>query len=418
MRKGLLAFFLSWETIKRASLFTGKVIGRLLPWKNRSGIFFFFPFYQVGGAERIHADIVKCVSDTGPWVFFTNKSKDEKFKPLFAAHARVVEISSLTIGSIPYYILIGALSALINRHARPRVFGSNSPLFYHLLPYLKREVSRIDLLHAFGGDIEHVSLPFVPQIDTRVIYSSMVYADLKAQYSVAEVADGFLSRIKSLDNQVLIPDDYPEKRGGDEAAPLRAVYVGRGALEKRIHLIGRAAHLCQERDIPARFIFVGEVEGFVEREHREACIFKGEVAESETLKRLYDEADVLILTSSREGFPVVIMEAMAHAVVPISTDVGGIPDHVRHGINGILIRNAEAEDEVVDALVEAVGRLALDRTLLSRLSRNAYEHARQHFAPSRFCAAYRQLLLGEKGGAQMPVGQVAEVTDLNESKKD
>jgi hypothetical protein len=46
-------------------------------------------------------------------------------------------------------------------------------------------------------------------------------------------------------------------------------------------------------------------------------------------------------------------------------------------------------------MVETVEQLDRYRALLEVLSRHAYEYARQHFAPSKFCAAYRKLLLAE-----------------------
>ena len=121
----------------------------------------------------------------------------------------------------------------------------------------------------------------------------------------------------------------------------------------------------------------------------------GEISDSRELARIYAEADVLVLTSSREGFPLVIMEAMAHGVVPVCTDVGGIPSHVKHCVNGLLLQNG-SEQQVVEQLVSAITRLAEDRRELSELSRAAFAHARQHFSGADFCAAYREILLGQK----------------------
>jgi glycosyltransferase involved in cell wall biosynthesis len=374
----------------------GEAVGRVWPWKNKSKLFFFFPFYQVGGAEKIHADIVGCVADRRPYLFFTNQPKNRKFKSLFEKHGRVFDISSLVSHRYAYYICLGALTAFINRHDGAVVFGCNSFYFYHLLPHLRTDVRRLDLLHAFGGDIEHVSLPYVHEIDTRVVYSSRAFSDLKAQYAAHAVEPALLDRVRFIDNQVAVPDHYSEK---PDNGRLKVMYVGRGAEEKRVHLIGRAAAECRLEGIPAEFIFVGDVAGAIGAEHHESCSFKGEIAEFKELERLYNEAHVLVLTSSREGFPVVIMEAMAHGVVSVSTDVGGISDHVRDGINGLLIGSLD-EDEIVAALVARVRQLASDRTALKEMSGRAYEYARQHFTLQRFCAAYRQLILAEEQPTQ------------------
>jgi glycosyltransferase involved in cell wall biosynthesis len=380
-----------WPSRRTVNILTraGRAIGRSWPRKNSSGLFFFFPFYQVGGAEKIHADIIACVADQKPYLFFTNRSKDQKFKSLFEKSGRVFDLSSLINNRYAYYLYLGALSSFINRHERAVVFGCNSVFFYHLLPHLRKDVRRLDLIHAFGGDIEHVSLPFVHEIDARVVYSSRAFSDLKHQYSSQGIDLKLLNRITFIDNQVAIPETRAEK---PERGRLRVIYVGRGAEEKRVHLIGRAADECRRTGVPAEFIFVGDVAGAIEIEHRDACIFKGEIGRFDELEKIYNEADVLVLTSRSEGFPVVIMEAMAHGVVSVSTDVGGIADHLKDGVNGLLIR-AEDEAEIVASLVTLVEQLAADRDSLSQMSRNAYDYARQHFGPLKFCEAYRRLIL-------------------------
>jgi glycosyltransferase involved in cell wall biosynthesis len=392
--KRLIRYFLPWRRAKAVSLSTGQLMGRLLPLRNTSGLFFFFPFYQVGGAEKVHADIVACVGDRRPWVFFTNRSKDAAFKPLFEKSARLFDLSFLTLGSLRYYAYVGALAALINRHEKATVFGCNTVLFYDLLPRLRKDVRRLDLLHAFGGEIEHVSLPLVASIDTRVIFSSQAFSDLKNQYSAEGLDTALLERITFIDNQVAVPDNYPAKQRSNR---LQVLYVGRGAAEKRVHLVGRVAALARSAGLEADFILVGDLVSLIEAEHLSACTLKGEISDPSELSSLYQSADVLLLTSSREGFPLVIMEAMAQGVVPISTDVGGISDHVKHEMNGLLIRD-QAEDKIVEAMVSIIARLQQDRSQLQEMSRHAYEYARQHFTQQRFCKAYRELLLNEEPG--------------------
>ena len=59
---------------------------------------------------------------------------------------------------------------------------------------------------------------------------------------------------------------------------------------------------------------------------------------------LYAGLDLTILTSDNEGMPVTIIESMASGVPVVATNVGGIPDLIRDGVNGHLVppRNPEA----------------------------------------------------------------------------
>lgn len=53
-------------------------------------------------------------------------------------------------------------------------------------------------------------------------------------------------------------------------------------------------------------------------------------------RRLIAAADLLVLSSQYEGLPVVVMEALAAGVPVVSTRVGGLPDLITSGRNGIL----------------------------------------------------------------------------------
>ena len=52
--------------------------------------------------------------------------------------------------------------------------------------------------------------------------------------------------------------------------------------------------------------------------------------------RLIAAADLLVLSSVYEGLPVVVMEALAAGVPVVSTEVGGVPELVTSGHNGLL----------------------------------------------------------------------------------
>ena len=61
------------------------------------------------------------------------------------------------------------------------------------------------------------------------------------------------------------------------------------------------------------------------------------------LVELYNWADFFINTSIVDNQPVTILEAFASGLVVISTNVGGIPNIISDGINGILIPSNNVE---------------------------------------------------------------------------
>ena len=60
-------------------------------------------------------------------------------------------------------------------------------------------------------------------------------------------------------------------------------------------------------------------------------------------------ADVYILPSYNEGLPIAILEAMSYSHPVISTSVGGIPEVVKDGGNGMLVRPGNSM-EIADAI--------------------------------------------------------------------
>ena len=106
----------------------GRLIGRWLPLRNRSGLFFFFPFYHTGGAERVHSQIANCFKDQQPWIFFAKRSGDARFYRYFSQVGRCFDIGPLL--KYTYPVSVGILVGLIGKHPNARIFGCNSLLYY------------------------------------------------------------------------------------------------------------------------------------------------------------------------------------------------------------------------------------------------------------------------------------------------
>jgi len=366
----------------------GRLIGRLLPLRNRSGLFFFFPFYHTGGAEQVHIEIVNCFAQERPWVFFTKRSRDQRFWKQFTTSARCFAVGPFLKYGYPFSA--GLLAGLIGSHPRARVFGCNALFYYLLLPHLPDHVRATDLLHGLGGGAERFALPVLDRLEQRVVISRGVADQLLAFYRAEGVAAGLDSRLTVIANRVNVPPVCPEKAA---AGPLQLLFVGRGSREKRIHLIGRAARRCSALGLPAIFTLAGDVADWLEAGDADRCRLTGPISDSDRLTDLYRQSHLVLISSSREGFPLTVMEGMAQGCVPLCTAVGGIAEHVRHLENGWMLP-ADDDDAVVDGLVGAITTLAADRQGLARLSASAYAYAGQHFSGARFCEQYQRVITG------------------------
>jgi glycosyltransferase involved in cell wall biosynthesis len=73
-------------------------------------------------------------------------------------------------------------------------------------------------------------------------------------------------------------------------------------------------------------------------------------------------ADVFVLPSAAEACPMALLQAMACGVPVVATRVGGVPEIVRDGVDGVLVDPGD-EDQLTAALALLVGDPALRRTL-------------------------------------------------------
>jgi glycosyltransferase involved in cell wall biosynthesis len=97
-------------------------------------------------------------------------------------------------------------------------------------------------------------------------------------------------------------------------------------------------------------------------------------------------ADVFVLSSRSEGFPVSVLEAMAAGLPVVATDVGGVGEAVEDGETGILVPAADPE-----ALARSLERLVLDADLRRRLGAAGRARTLRLFDVSRYRAAYLEL---------------------------
>jgi glycosyltransferase involved in cell wall biosynthesis len=86
----------------------------------------------------------------------------------------------------------------------------------------------------------------------------------------------------------------------------------------------------------------------------------------EDVLRILFAADAAVLSSRWENFPHLVVEALAVGTPVIATAVGGVPEVVKDGENGLLVPAGDA-----DALAAAISRLVGDGELRSRLAQAA-----------------------------------------------
>jgi glycosyltransferase involved in cell wall biosynthesis len=91
--------------------------------------------------------------------------------------------------------------------------------------------------------------------------------------------------------------------------------------------------------------------------------------------------DVYLMSSIFEGLPVALLEAMSMECAVVSTAVGGIPEVIRSGENGVLV-----EPKRPDLLAAAVSALLFEPAELRRYGGAARATVRSRFSVERMVA--------------------------------
>ena len=209
---------------------------------------------------------------------------------------------------------------------------------------------------------------------------------MEAQYRENNLSQHYFEKLFFIDNAIDIPEYKPT-----ENQILQVYFIGRGAAQKRVHLIAAIAKKIHAKGLPAKFNFVGDVEKVIDTAAYPFCKFYGNVKEEAAMKQIYEAADILLLTSSFEGLPIVVMQMMAYGKVVISTAVNGIPDYIHDMENGLLIK-AVNENDIIREAAAHIETLLQNPEMRIKLGKRSREIAIEKFSKKSFCTGYRKLL--------------------------
>ena len=246
-------------------------------------------------------------------------------------------------------------------------------------------------MHSGPGDLvaEHAKLG-----SRRIALFRLMFRRADVVLAVSAASAEALEELYRVSGVVVVPNPAPAAPDAplDRGAPPLALYLGGFANPvKGGEKMLAALALPELAELDAVLAGPGELpeEGRALLAARPQIEWRGwlEDAEREAALR---EAAIFVLPSTSEGLPMALLEAMAWGRAIVATAVGGVPEVLSDGENGLVVPPADPP-----ALAAALARLAADAGLRARLASAARERARRlnsEEVTDRLDAIYRRLL--------------------------
>jgi len=341
----------------------------------------FFP--RVGGAEQQAGRLARALADRGARVRVVTQRGDDAFPERDAVegipvhrilYPRIRGIGTVVLLLRVFADLLRGNDDIIHVHVPgPLLIAAlaagrlkRTPVILKFANLSPERGIWVDLPHAFfkRWPIEAATR----RVDGVVAISSRIAraAEEGGWRSIAEIPNGI--------DPVACAGEHPPRSQarrtlGIEGSPV-VLFVGRLGLQKGIDTLLEAWPRFLARRPGALLVILGEgregprLKAMAEALHIAGSVdfrgFRGDVGQH------YAAADIFVLPSRYEGFPNVMLEAMAAGLPVVASRVSGTEDAIESGRNGLLVPSGDA-----GALCEALLTLAADQDLAGALGREA-----------------------------------------------
>lgn len=376
--------------------------------KHKRKIYYFFPLASIGGTESVHADVLKALKDYPSETYIryrTNVWKGKEYAqsrtayqegvamlPIFKLHSKVTFVSkwleSPRLGRMIRYFFMKNLIRKINKENTIVIFWHRESIEF-LWPYIKDHVPIIDIVHNNSNnshpDAKYLLKDWSSRLNQRILVSEGLKSLFHELYLDLENKTQLLKRLSTIPHCVDFPKEGYLDKNNDK---LKVLFIGRDSAEKRFNLILQIVQIVADKNLPIEFHIIGPEPNKFSAHELPNMRWYGSLNNRNQINAIYRQLDVILLTSSSEGFPKVLAEAMAFSVIPIATKVGDIPLHIETNVNGFIT----AVDTCVHESLLHLSNLYLNHDLRTRLRENAYAYAAKNFRKERFQNDWKRII--------------------------
>ncbi len=331
-----------------------------------------------GGITTLIAEILKSsLKDDFEFVYIESQAEDfGRFGKLLLAFGAVFRFILSCIAKPPQLVYVH--------------LGSNASLYREsIFIFLAKLLRKKTIAHFHAGDIDNY-YPFQIGLGQKFIRSALRRSDrliAVSEESARQLRDltGSPDNVSvianAIDTSIFEARDSAAaaaKNGAAREREIRLLFVGAvGKLKGERDLIDALAILRRSKpNINIRASFLG----YGAENLKDYCAESGVGELIEHLGAVsmddrigfYQKADIFVLPTYAEAMPMSVIEAMAAGCAIITTKVGGIPELIEDGADGILFSPGDAQ-----ALADIISLLLENENIRINLGRKAQQKARE-----------------------------------------
>ena len=376
----------------------------------KPAILFALPYVITGGANTIFLDIVEHLTGSGfDLSVVTTQPVDSRFGDNTAKY------EALTNGQV--YHLYNFLREesqwkdflfhLIETRNIDILLLAGSAYVYGLLPEIMQKFPQLKVVDQLFNEFGHMknNRKYSDYIDFHVVANEVIKDVLVKTHGEKE--DKIRVIVHGVDAEGRFNPDKvelgAETRGFVPQHKFLVSFMGRFSEEKCPGNFVEMANLLRNED-NLHFLMIGNGPEYPSIKQRirelqlDSKIYApGFVADPRPFLKA---SGVVVIPSTIEGIPILLMESLALGVPVIASAVGGIPSIIQDGFNGFL-----CEPSDIEAFVRAIRKIAGEESFHSAMKANARKFALQHLNVAKMKDDYRNLfveLLAEKRQEKWP----------------
>jgi glycosyltransferase involved in cell wall biosynthesis len=344
---------------------------------------------NIGGAERQWSQLIPSLRDRGYDVtVLTLVDEGPFFEEL---RLRGIDVRCARMRH--RLDVIGLIWALRQHELRPAIVVTHSTNAHVVGHLIARKAGSPHLATEHAG-------PALPRSPHREALARLIAPRVDCAIAITERQVPRLLKLGYRRDRIrIIPNGVPENVAPTSASSVRsrlaiereaflAVLVATLRPEKDPGLFVRAAQLAHKSEPRLRGVIVG---GGPDFDRVKVLVGEGAIVRMtgprSDVPDILKAADVVCLSSTAEGLPMVILEAMAAGKPIVATDIGGVAEAVQNDRTGIVVPVGD-----VQAFAAALVRLAGDMELAARMGHAGRERYRTYFSYERMIDEYADVL--------------------------